>query len=89
VVLVTFVNRKLVITCAKSKENMVEGFCKVYPIILEFHKVNTSSALLGDALLLDVAATTGGNAMQGKGKGKRGCSPGSGRRGKELKTGGV
>ena len=49
-----------------------EGLHKAYPIILEFCKVNTSSALPGDALLLDVAATAGGNAMQGKGRGREG-----------------
>eukprot|EP00804_Cyclotella_cryptica_P020185 CCRYP_010885-RA/>CCRYP_010885-RA protein AED:0.28 eAED:0.28 QI:67/1/1/1/1/1/3/2272/282 len=89
VVLLIFVSGKVVITGAKSEEHMVEGLRKVYPILLEFRKVNTSSALPGDAPRLNVAAAAGGNATQGKGKGKRGRPPGSGKRGKELKTGGV
>lgn len=86
VVLLIFVSGKVVITGAKTEDHMVEGLRKVYPILLEFRKVNTSSALPGDAPRLNVAV---GNAVQGKGKGKRGRPPGTGRRGKELKMDGV
>jgi transcription initiation factor TFIID TATA-box-binding protein len=81
VVLLIFVSGKVVITGAKTEEQMVEGLKKVYPILVEFRKVNTSSALPGDVPQLNAAAN---QEATGKGKGKRGRPPGSGRKGKAL-----
>lgn len=43
VVLLIFVSGKVVITGAKKEEDLVEGLRKVYPVMLEFRKVNVGS----------------------------------------------
>ncbi|KAL3785568.1 hypothetical protein ACHAWO_009402 [Cyclotella atomus] len=85
VVFLIFVSGKVVITGAKTEEQMVEGLKKVYPILCEFRKSETSSARPGDAPVI----AGGAAAAQIAGvKGKRGPGRprGSGKRGKELKS---
>ena len=43
VCLLIFVSGKVVITGAKTEEQMVEGLKKVYPVLLEFRKANTAA----------------------------------------------
>lgn len=42
VVLLIFVSGKVVITGAKTEDQLVEGLKKVYPVLLEFRKVNVA-----------------------------------------------
>ncbi|KAL7550316.1 hypothetical protein ACHAWF_013555 [Thalassiosira exigua] len=86
VVLLIFVSGKVVVTGAKTEEMMVEGLKKVYPVLLEFRKVNVSSlpqapmdvqdGLLGSADAAPVPppmrGATSDVAAPGKGKGKKG-----------------
>mmetsp|Transcript_15103 Transcript_15103/g.27338 ORF Transcript_15103/g.27338 Transcript_15103/m.27338 type:complete len:297 (-) Transcript_15103:148-1038(-) len=98
VVLLIFVSGKVVITGAKTEEQLVEGLKKVYPVMLEFRKVHVAS-------LPTAAAAAGGEGVSGSadvavpalppigaaasGKGKRG-GKGKGtprvRRGKDLQN---
>jgi len=92
VVLLVFVSGKVVITGAKTEEQLVEGLKKVYPVLLEFRKANVASlptmeeaasAAAASASAKNAAASSSG---RGRGKGKRG---GKGkairtRRGKDL-----
>ena len=53
VVLLIFVSGKVVITGAKTEIDMVEGFKKVHPVLLEFRKVHTQQlgmAAIGDGV---------------------------------------
>jgi transcription initiation factor TFIID TATA-box-binding protein len=81
VVFLIFVSGKVVITGAKTEEQMVEGLKKVYPILMEFRKLETASNRPGDA---PVFAGAAGEAV--KGKRGPGRPRGSGKRGKELKS---
>ncbi|KAL7533382.1 hypothetical protein ACHAXR_005196 [Thalassiosira sp. AJA248-18] len=86
VVFLIFVSGKVVITGAKTEEQMVEGLKKVYPVLLEFRKMNAGSlpgadAAMGDGVSgsADIAVpslpplgATVAAAASGKGKGKRG-----------------
>ena len=80
VVFLIFVSGKVVITGAKTEEQMVEGLKKVYPILMEFRKSETSSARPGDAPVISASVEPA------KGKRGPGRPRGSGKRGKELKT---
>lgn len=97
VVLLIFVSGKVVITGAKTEEQLVEGLKKVHPVLLEFRKVNvasmpgTAAAASGDGATgsadLAVPSLPPMGAVSGRGKGKKGVK-GKGtpraRRGKEL-----
>lgn len=100
VVLLIFVSGKVVITGAKTEEQLVEGLKKVHPVLLEFRKVNVASLPAavkadGEAGTADVATmpslpTIGATAAAAKGKGNKKGGKGKGapraRRGKDLKN---
>mmetsp|Transcript_14620 Transcript_14620/g.26437 ORF Transcript_14620/g.26437 Transcript_14620/m.26437 type:complete len:204 (-) Transcript_14620:140-751(-) len=93
VVLLVFVSGKVVITGAKTEDQLVEGLKKVYPVLLEFRKANVASLpTMEEAATAAAATASAKNAAasassgRGRGKGKRG---GKGRairtrRGKDL-----
>eukprot|EP00571_Detonula_confervacea_P013492 CAMPEP_0172306098 /NCGR_PEP_ID=MMETSP1058-20130122/7237_1 /TAXON_ID=83371 /ORGANISM="Detonula confervacea, Strain CCMP 353" /LENGTH=288 /DNA_ID=CAMNT_0013017879 /DNA_START=24 /DNA_END=890 /DNA_ORIENTATION=+ len=96
VVLLIFVSGKVVITGAKTEEQMVEGLKKVHPVLLEFRKVNvasapgTAAAAARDGVpCLPPMGATASLVASGKAKGKKG---GKGkelpraRRGKDLQN---
>lgn len=93
VVFLIFVSGKVVITGAKTEEQLVEGLKKVYPILLEFRKQNVASlpgaaAAAGDGVSgsADVAVPSLpplGVTVAAAGKGKKG-GKGKARRGKSL-----
>lgn len=62
VVLLIFVSGKVVITGAKTEDQLVEGLKKVYPVLLEFRKVNVAplptSGASGGAGVTDNASRT-------------------------------
>eukprot|EP00970_Alexandrium_tamarense_P017141 scaffold8558_cov294-Alexandrium_tamarense.AAC.1 len=82
VVLLIFVSGKVVITGAKTEEQMVEALRKVYPVLVEFRKVNVASLPTADEGGMEGvpalppmesggAAGKGKGSRGGKGKGKR------------------
>jgi len=95
VVLLIFVSGKVVITGAKTEDQLVEGLKKVYPVMLEFRKVNvaptpgtSAAADTGDSVPTSADAKASKPqtvaSVSASGKGKRG---GKGkRRGKALQT---
>ena len=93
VVFLIFVSGKVVITGARTEEQLVEGLKKVYPILLEFRKQNVASlpgaaAAAGDGVSgsADVAVPSLpplGVTVAAAGKGKKG-GKGKARRGKSL-----
>lgn len=97
VVLLIFVSGKVVITGAKTEEQLVDGLKKVYPVLLEFRKVNVASLPGSKATTTEDGVSGSADVTvpslppmtsPGKGKGKRG-GKGKGttpraRRGKDL-----
>ena len=79
VVFLIFVSGKVVITGAKTEEQMVEGLKKVYPILMEFRKSETASERPG-------APVIGGVAADGVVKRGPGRPRGSKNKEKELKS---
>lgn len=98
VVLLVFVSGKVVITGAKTEEQLVEGLKKVYPVLLEFRKVDvatlpgtsqvgdgaTGNADLNMPSLPPMGAVAG---VEASGHGKKGAkSTPRARRGKALQN---
>ena len=95
VCLLIFVSGKVVITGAKTEEQMVKGLKKVYPVLLEFRKANTAAVgaggsadgVSGSADVAVPALPPMGGAASGEapGKGKGKAAPRA-RRGKDLQN---
>lgn len=95
VVLLIFVSGKVVITGAKTEEQLVEGLKKVYPILLEFRKVNVAplpasgpaggAGVTGNADGSDIPPLPPVGEAEAKGKGNKVVrGKGTRRRGKDL-----
>lgn len=97
VVLLIFVSGKVVLTGAKTEEQLVEALKKVHPVLLEFRKVNPGNSLTmaaeGASLTTGVARapslprTDAVAPVKGRGKkGGRGKGAPRVRRGKDLQN---
>ena len=101
-VLLIFVSGKVVITGAKTEEQLVEGLKKVYPVLLEFRKVSVATLPGTAAAVADSASGSaddanappplppaGGAISTTSGKGKKGGKAKGApraRRGKDLQN---